>query len=79
MYHFEFVRVLVHVENVRVTGELCCSDSVKHNVPCVDRTNVYCLFKCVKFWVKLVSLPDGCLLKSCYKMLYDHCRVDRQN
>jgi hypothetical protein len=40
---------------------------------------VYCYFRCIKYWVKLISLPDENLLKSCYNMLYNLCEAGRCN
>ena len=43
------------------------------------RMYVYCFTRCIKYWVKLLYLPEDCLLKSCYKMLYNHANAGRQN
>ena len=40
---------------------------------------VYCYVKCVKYWLKLTSLPDGNITKSCYTMLLKHCKLGRKN
>lgn len=45
------------------------------------RTKLYigCLMKSIKFWLKLISLPDDILAKSCYNMLYSLCTAGRKN
>ena len=40
---------------------------------------IYCTLKCIKYWLKLVHLPDDNLLKSCYNMVLTHCNVGRSN
>ena len=40
---------------------------------------VYCYVKCIKFWLKLTSLEDTCILKSCYSMLLNLCNLGRTN
>jgi hypothetical protein len=41
--------------------------------------NVLCHMKSIKFWLKLLSLPDDSLLKSCYLMLLNQCNSGRVN
>ena len=40
---------------------------------------VYCYLKCIKYWLKLLMLPNDSLLKSCYTMLLTHCNSGRVN
>jgi len=45
------------------------------------RYNLYieCLTKCIKYWLKLIALPENCLLKACYNMLFTQCNQGRAN
>lgn len=40
---------------------------------------VHCYVRCVKYWIKLLRLPVGHLLKSCYLMLLNLCSIGRLN
>ena len=40
---------------------------------------VLCYVRFVKYWLKLISLPEDSLLKSCYNMLYEHANAGREN
>ena len=40
---------------------------------------VYCYIRCIKYWLKLLNLPDGHLLRSCYNMLLKHSNAGRIN
>ena len=40
---------------------------------------VYCLNKCIRYWLKLISQEKGTLLNSCYKLLYEKCEQGKQN
>ena len=40
---------------------------------------INCYVKCVKYWIKLLSLPENCLLKACYDMLFIQCNAGRLN
>jgi hypothetical protein len=40
---------------------------------------VLCYLKCIKYWLKLLSLSDDTLVKSCYTMLYKQCNLGRRN
>jgi len=28
-----------------------------------------CIMKCIKYWIKILQMPEGCLVKACYNML----------
>ena len=45
------------------------------------RSNLYvnCYIRSIKYWLKLIQIPDGSLLKSCYTMLLKHCNAGRIN
>ena len=40
---------------------------------------VYCVKKCIKYWLKLIAQEEGTLLKSCYNLLYRKCENGKQN
>ena len=40
---------------------------------------VKCTVKCVKYWLKLLSLPTESLLGSCYSLLYNQCLLGKSN
>lgn len=40
---------------------------------------VNCLVKCIKYWLKIVALPNESLLKSCYNLLYSNCLIGKTN
>lgn len=40
---------------------------------------VTCTMNCIKYWLKLIHMPDDNLLKSCYNMLCSHCNAGRSN
>jgi hypothetical protein len=44
-----------------------------------DRIYVSCLIKCIKYWLKLLSLPPESLLKSSYMFLYNQCLAGKTN
>ena len=44
-----------------------------------DHIYVACLCKCVKYWLKIVSLPTDSLLGSCYSLLYQQCLAGKVN
>ena len=35
------------------------------------RLYITCIIKCVKYWLKLISLPDESFWRSCYSVMYD--------
>ena len=35
--------------------------------------------KCIKFWLKLLELPNSELMKACYLLLFQHCVKGRKN
>ena len=45
------------------------------------RNSIYvlCHLKSIKYWLKLLSLPNDSLLKSCYLMLLNQCNLGRVN
>ena len=49
--------------NTNAPGPAVLGECGRHGV------YVYCYVKCVKYWLKLTSLPDGNITKSCYTML----------
>ncbi len=44
-----------------------------------DRLFVVCIIKCVKYWLKLMSLSHDSLLHSCYTNLYNQSRRGKNN
>jgi len=40
---------------------------------------VFCHLRSIKYWLKLLMLPDDSLLKSCYTMLFIHSNAGRLN
>ena len=40
---------------------------------------VLCYVKCIKFWLKLLSMEEGTLLRSCYEMLVIQNNAGRKN
>lgn len=44
-----------------------------------DSVYVYCFIKCIKYWLKLISLPEQSLLKSCYNLQYKSCILGKTN
>ena len=44
-----------------------------------DRIYVSCTIKCVKYWLKLMSLAPDSLLHSCYTILYNQCLLEKIN
>jgi hypothetical protein len=44
-----------------------------------DRMYISCIVKCVKYWLKLISLPSETLLGSCYSFLYHQCLLGKTN
>ena len=43
------------------------------------RMYVLCYTKCIKYWLKLIKLREGSLLKSCYNLAYNQCQAGRCN
>ena len=44
-----------------------------------ERIYVTCITKCVKYWLKLISLPAESLLGSCYALIYNQCQLGKTN
>ena len=44
-----------------------------------DRMYINCIIKCIKYWIKLISLPPETLLGSCYLFLYNQCLLGKSN
>ena len=44
-----------------------------------ERMYVTCIAKCVKYWLKLVSLPAESLSVSCYSVIYNQCQLGKTN
>jgi len=44
-----------------------------------DRIYVSCIIKCVKYWLKLLSVPTNSLLGSCYLFLHNQCMLGKSN
>ena len=44
-----------------------------------DRMYVVCTVKCIKFWVRLISLPTETLLGACYSFLYNQSVLGKTN
>ena len=38
---------------------------------------VYCYIRCIKYWLKILALPDDSNVKSCYIMLQNYCNNGR--
>ena len=37
------------------------------------KIEIACLLKCLKYWIKIVQMPENCLVKACYSMLVNKC------
>ncbi len=44
-----------------------------------DRMYISCVIKCVKYWLKLISLPVETLLGASYSFLYNQCLLGKTN
>ena len=44
-----------------------------------DRIYLTCYLKCIKYWLKLISLPEVSLLKACYNLLYEQSQLGKVN
>ena len=44
-----------------------------------ERLYVTCIIKCVKYWLKIISLPAESLLWSCYSVMYNRCHLGKTN
>ena len=44
-----------------------------------ERLYVTCIIKCVKYWLKIISLPAESLLRSCYSVMYNRCHLGKTN
>ena len=44
-----------------------------------NHLSILCNIKAIKFWIKLLSLPDENLIKSCYNVLYVQCERGKKN
>lgn len=44
-----------------------------------DRVYVQCYIKSMKYWTKLLALPEESLLRSCYNLLYQQCQLGKRN
>ena len=44
-----------------------------------DSVYVYCFIKCIKYWLRLISLPEQSLLKSCYNLQYKCSILGKSN
>ena len=40
---------------------------------------VYCYIRCIKYWLKILALPNDSIVKSCYIMLQNYCNNGRTN
>ena len=43
------------------------------------RLLVRCHLRVIKYWIKVIHLPNSTLIKACYDMLYLHCQRGRNN
>ena len=44
-----------------------------------NHLSILCNIKAISFWIKLLSLPDENLVKSCYNLLYVQCERGKKN
>ena len=44
-----------------------------------ERLYVTCIIKCVKYWLRIISLPDESLSRSCYSVMYNRCHLGKTN
>ena len=74
------------IENVLV--QFCrkqlCVGSTMLNVAVLGECGIFpvyikCYVNVIRYWFKLVSLPEGSLLRSCYNMLYVQANAGREN
>ena len=40
---------------------------------------VYCYIRCIKYWLKILALPNDSIVKSCYAMMRNYCNNGRTN
>ena len=40
---------------------------------------VYCYIRCIKYWLKILALPNDSIVKSCYLMMRNYCNNGRTN
>ena len=40
---------------------------------------LYCYVRCIKYWLKILTLPNDSIVKSCYMMLQNYCNNGRTN
>ena len=43
------------------------------------RIYLACYLKCVKYWLKIIAMPEGSLVKACYILLYNQCNLGKLN
>ena len=44
-----------------------------------ERLHVTCIIKCVKYWLRIISLPAESLSRSCYSVMYNRCHLGKTN
>ena len=44
-----------------------------------EHIHVSCYVKCIKYWLKIISLPHSSLLRSCYEMEYNQSLLGKTN
>ena len=72
MFLLKFLRKLLGVGR-NTHGEALRGECGQH------RMHVFCVVKCIKYWIRLLSQEEGTLLYSCYKYLYTKCEEGKQN
>lgn len=40
---------------------------------------ISCYLKTIKYWLKIIEMPENCLVRSCYQMMYNVVNVGRKN
>ena len=57
----------------KVPGPAVLGECGRHSV------YVYCYIRCIKYWLKILALPNDSIVKSCYIMLQNYCNNGRTN